>query len=32
MDLGKKGGLVTYQDLKVLRYEKGEKYKNHEST
>jgi hypothetical protein len=28
MDLSKRGGLITYQDLKVLRYEKGEKYKN----
>ena len=28
MELSKKGGLITYQDLKVLRYEKGEKYKN----
>jgi fluoride exporter len=25
--LSKKGGLITCQDLKVLRYEKGEKYK-----
>ena len=28
MELSKKGGLITYQDLKILRYEKGEKYKN----
>jgi PII-like signaling protein len=28
MELSKKGGLITFQDLKVLRYEKGEKYKN----
>lgn len=28
MDMSKKGGLLTYQDLKVIRYEKGIKYKN----
>lgn len=27
MNLSKKGGLVTFQELDVLRYEKGEKYK-----
>lgn len=27
LDLSKKGGLVTFQELNVLRYEKGEKYK-----
>jgi hypothetical protein len=28
MDQSKKGGLLTYQDLEVFKYEKGEKYKN----
>jgi PII-like signaling protein len=27
MDLSKKGGLVTFQEIDVLRYERGEKYK-----
>lgn len=27
MDLSKKGGLVTFQETDVLRYERGEKYK-----
>ena len=28
MDTGKKGGLITFQEINVLRYEKGEKYKS----
>jgi PII-like signaling protein len=27
MELSKRGGLVTFQELSVLRYEKGEKYR-----
>lgn len=27
MDKSKKGGLITLQDVKIVRYEKGEKYK-----
>ncbi len=27
MDLSQKGGLVTFQEVDVLRYEKGEKYR-----
>jgi PII-like signaling protein len=27
LDGSKKGGLVTFQELSVVRYEKGEKYK-----
>lgn len=27
MDLSKKGGLVTFQEIDVIRYEKGEKYR-----
>jgi PII-like signaling protein len=27
MDQSKKGGLVTFQEIDVIRYEKGEKYK-----
>jgi uncharacterized protein len=27
MDLSKKGGLVTFQEVDILRYEVGEKYK-----
>jgi PII-like signaling protein len=27
MDKSKKGGLITIQDISVVRYEKGEKYK-----
>lgn len=27
MDQSKKGGLVTFQEISVIRYEKGEKYK-----
>jgi len=27
MDLSKKGGLVTFQEIDVLRYERGEKYR-----
>jgi len=28
MDESKKGGLITLQDIEVLRYEKGQKYKS----
>ena len=28
MDQSKKGGLITFQEVDVLRYEVGEKYKN----
>ncbi len=28
MDLSKKGGLVTFQELAVVRYTSGEKYRN----
>jgi PII-like signaling protein len=28
MDKSKKGGLITFQDIEVLRYEVGEKYRN----
>ena len=28
MDLSKKGGLVTFQEVDVLRYTSGEKYRN----
>lgn len=28
MDESKKGGLITFQEISVLRYEKGEKYKS----
>ncbi len=28
MDKSKKGGLITFQELEVLRYEVGEKYRN----
>ncbi len=28
MDLSKKGGLVTFQELEVVRYSPGEKYRN----
>lgn len=28
MDDSKKGGLITFQEISVLRYEKGEKYKS----
>jgi hypothetical protein len=27
MDLSKKGGLVTFQELEVIRYISGEKYR-----
>jgi len=27
MDKSKKGGLITFQEIDVIRYEKGEKYK-----
>lgn len=27
MELSKRGGMITFQDLSVLRYEKGEKYR-----
>lgn len=27
MDKSKKGGLITFQEVSVIRYEKGEKYK-----
>lgn len=27
MDLSKRGGLVTFQEIDVIRYEKGEKYR-----
>ncbi|HSH20004.1 MAG TPA: DUF190 domain-containing protein [Draconibacterium sp.] len=27
MDQSKKGGLITFQEINVIRYEKGEKYK-----
>lgn len=27
MDKSKKGGLITFQEIEVIRYEKGEKYK-----
>ncbi len=27
LDLSKKGGLVTFQEISVVRYKKGEKYK-----
>ena len=28
MDLSKKGGLITFQEIDAVRYEKGEKYKS----
>ncbi|MBW6480630.1 MAG: DUF190 domain-containing protein, partial [Bacteroidales bacterium] len=28
MDQSKKGGLITFQELDVIRYEIGEKYRN----
>ncbi len=28
MDESRKGGLITFQEISVLRYEKGEKYKS----
>ncbi len=28
MDLSKKGGLVTFQEVDVIRYQRGEKYRN----
>lgn len=28
MDLSKKGGLITFQELEVVRYTPGEKYRN----
>jgi len=28
MDASKRGGMITFQELSVLRYEKGEKYKS----
>jgi hypothetical protein len=29
LNQSKKGGLITFQELSVLRYESGEKYKVH---